>query len=244
MAWTDFKPFSEHFQVKHYVGHAGRRGKWTTTLEGCTGYLSQSEGLFPIDGGLFDYRKLNRDNIPVGVYWIRIHSDKKYYDYIGRSSAGGNYSKMQHGIFGRVADHYRKIIHLPDRGKIGKYIKEKSGLDTREECIERFKSARFDNYEELRNYFTDDSGKSFIKRDIPEPFQKMHEKIQYSLQDIKSIKKFFEENVEFRYHYIQTRSDKDIAKAEGLALREYFYRYGKKYPFLNTRDETRGLDGF
>ena len=44
--WTDLVPFTDHFEIKLYVGHARAKRDWNTTLEGVSGHLSTAEGLW------------------------------------------------------------------------------------------------------------------------------------------------------------------------------------------------------
>ena len=125
--WTEFKPFTDYFEIKHLVGYQGRRGLWKTTLEKKTGHLSQADGLFPVQGGAFDHNI----NVPVGIYFIRIaggenHHRSGFFDYIGLSTPSDKgRSKFQKGIYSRIFEHYGKILGIPQRGDIGNYINAK-----------------------------------------------------------------------------------------------------------------------
>ena len=253
--WTEFAPFSEYFEIDHYVGHSERRGVWQTTLEGTSGYLSKSEGLSPVKGGPFDYSDKTRE-VPIGVYWIRINGGalcshpSGYYDYIGRAAGlgKGKTPRFQQGIFVRIYDHYRKLLQLPERGKIGSYLKQiDKALTNSEQCQRRFSNQNFIDYADLRAFFFDAaSDTNLIQKDIPKPWIEVFSQYERSLRALEDIRSFFSEQVHFRYHHL-TKSPKNmtetIAKWEGLALREYFHRYGN-YPFLNTQNEVRGLEGF
>ena len=74
--WTDLVPFTDHFEIRHYVGHAAAKRDWNTTLEGVSGHLSTAEGLWPVDGGKFDFTDIDVSKIPVGIYFIRIEGEK------------------------------------------------------------------------------------------------------------------------------------------------------------------------
>lgn len=189
-------------------------------------------------------------DIPVGVYWIRVLKDgikkdnNQHFDYIGKSAASGKYATFQRGIFGRVYDHYRKLVHLPARGKIDTYIKLKYPTLTDKERIDHFSGQAFEDYDALRDYFSILEKGSLISTHTPDPWVECYSYAANRLRTYDEIVEFFSTKVLFRFNYITNRSDQEIAKAEGLALREYYYRYGKRYPRLNSRDEAKGLDGF
>ena len=101
--WTDLVPFTDHFEIRHYVGHAAARRDWNTTLEGVSGHLSTAEGLWPVDGGKFDFTDIDVSKIPVGIYFIRIeggesHHPSGFFDYIGLANPQKKGS-FQVGIF-------------------------------------------------------------------------------------------------------------------------------------------------
>ena len=252
MSWTKFEKFDSLFEIKHYVGHPGRKVKWNTTLEGRHGFLSMAHGLSPIKGGIFDYNALDRNKIIRGVYWIRIKGNEKcehpsgHFDYIGMAASSGSYPKFQQGIYGRIFDHYRKIVQLPERSKISAYLEERFPNQSEDSIVENLSTQNFKNYNELRDYFTSPiSNKSMITNDIPDPFVNLHQAFEDQFDTLQNIQNFFSNNVYLRYSpYKASKKEKEIiSKGEGLALREYFHKY-KAYPYLNSRDETSGLVGF
>ena len=252
--WTEFRPFTDYFEVKSYVGFAGRNRKWQTSLEGVKGSLSQSEGLFPLPEGPFDYKTLHEDAIPSGVYWIRVMGDRrckhpsKHFDYIGLAAGQESGTKFQRGIFNRIFDHYRKIVMLPARGKIDKYLAELYPKLAKEQRQQKFIRSKFSDYRDLRAFFVDQAtNESLIERDSPEPWVELFHIFEKELATTADINKFFSRQVRFRYNSFSSGTsaarEQQIGKAEGLALQEYFHRYGD-YPFLNTRSEVRSLDNF
>ena len=158
--WTDLVSFTDHFEIKPYVGHAGAKRDWNTTLEGVSGYLSTAEGLCPVDGGAFDFKDKHISEIPVGIYFIRIQGGEGYhpsgfFDYIGLANPHRvcRPNKFQVGIFQRAYEHYRKIVGIPHRRKIKEYIsKGYPELLEKSDRIEKFKDQNFRNYEELRDF--------------------------------------------------------------------------------------------
>ena len=121
-------------------------------IEGTFGDLSQDHGLAPLPETALDFKTVTAP--PKGVYFIRIHGVEnckhslRFYDYIGLSSAKG--TGQQAGIYGRVADHYRKIVGLHGRGD-KKVIWDPSSRfeENQEDTHEYFKDQKFENYESL-----------------------------------------------------------------------------------------------
>ena len=85
---------------------------------------------------------------------------------------------FQSGIYGRLSDHYRKLVCLPSRDNFGELIiKYQLGIDLsdnkeerekqikkhRPSAIQHLKDQHFKNYDELREYF----GAPYIDKDGP-----------------------------------------------------------------------------
>ena len=252
--WKEWRPFTEYFNINPYVGHPGRPTKWKTTLEGTFGDLSQHHGLAPLPGAAFDFNQVIEP--PKGVYFIRIHGVENckhpsgFYDYIGLSSALG--TSQQAGIYGRVADHYRKIVGLPHRGKL-KYViwdRHRPDLKGNEEAThEYFKDCEFENYESLREFVN--RGAETRGSSGDGNWSALPDEVMNKLTTFASIREFFEKNVRFSYNAytpskksesMQDRVQEEVAKAEGLALAAYIERHRQK-PFLNVRNELASLEG-
>ena len=268
MSWTNWYKFDELFQINHFVGHSGRSGKLKTELEGKFDFLSQAEGLKPAAGGDFDYQKLARNEIPIGIYHIRIDArgfDSKfhYYDYIGKAAGLGSDSKFQLGIFGRVYDHYRKLTSLPSRGNIKKTIKALYGPDWNDdEVIKFFSKQSFRDYEELREFFKPKKKLESSLQSTTVNWDRAFSIFKNDLRTHASIQTFFNERVQLRYlQYSPKRlvvagdgqidekklrsAAEEISKWEGLALCEYQHLQTELHYLINSRDETRsGLSGF
>jgi len=256
--WTDLVPFTDHFQIRQYVGHTLRRRDWQTTLEENSDYLSTAEGLWPVAGGKFDFEDTDVipdvSKIPVGVYFIRIeggenHTKSGFFDYIGMAEPhkDPNPRKFQVGIFQRAYDHYRKIVGIPHRGNIGRLIsKGYPDLHERSERVKKFKDQNFRNYEELREFF-DNCDRDGKIQDIPNQFRNLTEVFRDELKTFEDIKKFFGTKVRFSYNLYSGASGanaaKQIAKAEGLALLAYKNKY-KEIPYLNDANELKSLERF
>ena len=302
MSWTEFRPFTDYIGIKDFTGHPGRKGDWqaklaTLDLE----YFSKAEGCFPQSKGVFDYKRKDNSKEPCditcGIYFIRVNDKSAkgnketpsgYYDYIGLSA---NFKKkdFQSGIYGRLSDHYRKLVCLPSRDNFGELImkyqleidlshlkgkeRDKEIKKHRPSAIQHLKDQHFKNYDELREYF----GASSIDKDGPglfgttEYFHKAFKVLRKSndLNSIEGINEFFKKNVKLAFyehnfsgesHFVfakgKPKSKDDgtnqinghwkkfiefISKGEGVALATYQKEYGK-LPFLNKRDEIKGLD--
>ena len=235
--WTDLVPFTNHFEIRHYVGYAGAKRDWNTTLEGKSGHLSQAEGLWPVVGGKFDFTDIDVSKIPVGIYFIRIEGGEgrhpsRFFDYIGLANPQKK-GKFQVGIFQRAYEHYRKIVGIPHREKIGKYISKGYPELQRSEQVEKFKNQNFKNYEELRKFFNDCDKEGHIK-DIPKNFRDITEKFRDQLTTFESIKEFFATKVGFSYNiYSGANAKTHIENGEGVAILTYKNKYGE-IPYLNS----------
>ncbi len=254
VGWKEWRPFTEYFQINPYVGHPGKPTQWKTTLEGTFGDLSQDHGLAPLPETALDFKTVTA---PLkGVYFIRIHGVENckhpsgFYDYIGLSSAKG--TSQQAGIYGRVADHYRKIVGLPGRGDIKKLIWDRHRPDlrgNREDTHEYFKDQKFENYESLREFFNKGAKTSDSSGDGN--WSALPEEVMNKLTTLVSIREFFQKNVRFSYNAYtpskksgsgNDRVQEEVAKAEGLALAAYIEGHGE-IPFLNVRNELASLEG-
>ena len=235
MSWNKFRPFTDYIDIKTFTGHSGNRRDWKAKLAPLDEehkHFSQAEGCFPVSGGVFDYKRKDNSKEPCkitcGVYFIRV-DDKSakeneetpsgYYDYIGLSA---NFKKntFQSGIFGRLFDHYRKLVCLPSRGNFGELItKYQLGVDLshlnaqqrereirekyKPRAMQHLKKQHFKNYDELRDYF----GASYIGDSIDlygttENFYKVFQecKQRNDLNSFDGINKFFKEKVSLAFY--------------------------------------------
>ena len=123
-----FGPFHRSFWNQALCWACARKAWLEHDPRGSIGHLSTAEGLWPVDGGAFDFKDIHISKIPVGIYFIRIQgrglSPFRLFDYIGLANphSAPSPNKFQVGIFQRAYEHYRKIVGIPHRQKIGKYI--------------------------------------------------------------------------------------------------------------------------
>lgn len=225
MSWNEFRPFTDYIDIKTFTGHSGNNRDWQAKLATLDHkHFSQAEGCFPVSGEAFDYKRKDNSKEPCkitcGVYFIRIDDESAkgnketpsgYYDYIGLSA---NFKKndYQSGIFGRLFDHYRKLVCFPSRGNFEKLI-TKYQLEgdlshlTKEEkkklAIKHLKDRYFRIYDELRDYF----GASHIENDInlygtTEYFHKVFQECRKrnNLNSIDGINEFFTEKVRIAFY--------------------------------------------
>lgn len=253
--WTELKPFDNYCNIKSYVGHEGKTGSrkknWHTTLEKEQGFLSMSEGCSAIDKSILDNYKYKTEDIPQGVYFIRIIGAKglhpsNCFDYIGRSSTDPKKKAaiFQRGIFGRIFDHYRKIVGLPARQSINKYIEQGYPMLIKdEERILKFADQKFNDYEELRQFFKNCSN-TIYEKDTTKRFLKVNNFFKDELKTIRSIKEFFNQGVFLSFNiYSGKEKIPNISKGEGLALQAYKNKFGE-YPFLNEQNEVVAIKDF
>lgn len=244
MSWTEFKPFIDFVDIRPFTGYEGRPGVWKTILEGTkeAKCFSQAEGCWPLSGGEFDFQRTNPDGeyleVTCGVYFIRIKDDSAkanaetpsgYYDYIGLSA---NFKKndFQSGIFGRLFDHYRKLVCLPSRNNFFKLIaKYQLGVDlnnlSKEErdeyyllAVKNLEEQNFQNYDALRKYF----GASHIGKDMDlygttKNFHKVFKECRKNndLNCNKGIKEFFKKNVNIAYYKYNFSGDSKFTLRNG-----------------------------
>jgi hypothetical protein len=256
--WADLAPFTNHFEIRPYVGHAAAKRHWNTTLEGVSGHLSRAEGLWPVDGGAFDFTDIDVSKIPVGIYFIRIkggedHHPSGFFDYIGLANpqTADRPNRFQVGIFQRAYEHYRKIVGIPHRRKIGEYIREGfPDLHERSQRIEKFKDQNFSNYEDLRDFFIKCNKENKV-RDIPEKFRQLTAICSDELKTFESIKEFFATKVSFSYNlYSGVNAKTHIENGEALAILTYKNKYGEipylngTQPYLNDANLLESIEGF
>ena len=248
MSWNKFRPFTDYIEIKPFTGHSGNAREWQAKLAPSDLiHFSQAEGCFPVSGEVFDYKRKDDSKEPCkitcGVYFIRVDDESArnnketpsgYYDYIGLSS---NFKKndFQSGIFGRLFDHYRKLVCLPSRGNFGELItKYHLGIDLshlsneqkkneikekyKTRAIQHLKDQHFKNYDELRDYF----GASHIGENLDlygttENFHKVFQecKERNDLNSIEGINKFFKEKVRLAFYKHNFSGNSKFLLADG-----------------------------
>lgn len=249
--WSELKSFGDYCKINSYVDESKKgNGKWRITLEKRTGLLSMSSGLDPLKESVLNNYKYNIKDIPQGVYFIRIIGanklhPSKFFDYIGRASVNANKTAniAQRGIFGRLVDHYRKIIGLPSRGKLDKYmISRYQGLSKKERLL-KLAEQEFNDYEELRQFLKQCSNVIYEK-DTTKKFLNVTNLFKDELNNLDSIKNFFNQKVFLSFNiYAGEDNISQISKGEGLALQEYKNRF-KDYPYLNEQNEVLAIKTF
>ncbi|MDB9934633.1 hypothetical protein OAD53_02880 [Gammaproteobacteria bacterium] len=278
---TKFKAFTDYIEIKNFTGHEGRQGVFQTKLNSSElDYFSQAEGCFPVNNQLLDYQREEHPEITCGIYMIRIEDESAekgktktesgFYDYIGLT-ANDRQRDFQSGIFGRLFNHYRKLVCLPSRGNFAKLIKKYHlGIDLSEErredkekknenrnkAIQHLKDQKFSDLADLRKYFQSphlSSGAKIVEycEDLNPKFINVFQQCRKSndLDTIEGINKFFSTKVQVSFipvdrgNTTEQKFREKIAKGEGVALASYKARYGE-FPFLNTRDEVGDFDTF
>ena len=171
MTWSKFYNFEEILISNPYVNPHGKIKNWSTNLEGKHGRLAKAHGCTLNPEGKLD-------NDACGLYMIRIKgagTKSGFYDYIGMATDYKAAALIQRGIFGRLTDHYRKIICLPHRGDIAKSIQkalpDKQDIHIHDDDVNKSNAEKFfcdqifNDYEHLRNFFKNPE----YERDKTEP---------------------------------------------------------------------------
>ncbi len=66
--WTTLPPFTDHIEIKSYVGNTKKGRDWRASLEGKFGYFSTADGCWPVSKGLLDWEE---KKAPVcGLYFL------------------------------------------------------------------------------------------------------------------------------------------------------------------------------
>tara|TARA_B100000035_G_scaffold149693_1_gene127564 strand:+ start:2649 stop:3485 length:837 start_codon:yes stop_codon:yes gene_type:complete len=271
MSWTKFKPFTDFIDIQRYTGYEGRPGEWMTRLErDDLEHFSQAEGVKPKSQSLLDWCSNNVS--PCGLYFIRVKDESAvkltksgFYDYIGMASGEQSGAAFQRGIFGRLFDHYRKLVNLPERGKFNTLIqKYQLGIEDSDHqrenkpvAIKLLKDQHFYNIEQLRIFFasphlkSNEDGKprlaaSWTEYGTTEYFLHVFKQCRESnnLDTLAGIQNFFRDKVELSFFIVNGRGPRftqKVAKGEGLALATYIQEYGET-PYLNKSDEVQGFN--
>ena len=248
--WSELNSFGDYCSINNYVDeNRSGNGKWRMTLEKKTGLLSKSDGCKPLNDSVLNNHKYKIKDIPQGVYFIRIIGANKlhpsnFIDYIGRATVkkDSKANILQRGIFGRVADHYRKIVGLPSRSEIDNYIKSRYQGLSEKERVSKLASQEFNDYEELRKFLKKCSN-DIYKKDTTKKFLKVTNFFEDELKTLVSIKNFFNQKVFLSFNLYSGKDISQISKGEGLALQEYKNKFGE-YPYLNEQNEVVAIETF
>ena len=123
MSWTKFYGFNEVLEMEPFADKKGRATDWMCSFHGKMVKFQTRDGCVLKDDGKLDTHDC-------GIYWLRVIQTCKthssgYWDYIGLSDNRES-NKYQRGIYGRLADHIRKIQYIPQRATIGKRLYTKT----------------------------------------------------------------------------------------------------------------------
>ena len=263
MKWTKFYNFNEVLDIKPFAHKDGRATGWKCKFNGL-------EAKFATRDGCQLKQNNHLDNDDCGIYWLRANEicedhPSKVWDYIGLSNSR-TAAKYQRGIYGRLADHIRKIQHIPERPlfsvrmfqrdnpdfrirrpeEIIKMLKETSGKKNKnitlyEEYVEELGDANFENCQEFRDLFADKDGKDYICSTAP--FRDLFNSHKSLLKTFADIEKYLHENIKLRFFIIpkMKRESLYIELAEAISHQEYKQKFEGHIPKLCSDDESLKL---
>ena len=260
MSWTKFYDFNEVMQIMPFASDEGKAYEWKCSFNGVMSKFQTRDGCsLKQDGKL--------DSHYCGIYWIRVKQACKAHpsgtwDYIGLSDNRDS-GEYQRGIFGRLADHIRKIQYLPHRSKFGYrlYNKEyddgksdnkirkekllrtgrgrKGSTPLRNKYLSEFQRSDFSNCQVFRDHFRTKDGRDLIVKDCGHEFAEFFSLNKGELETFSDIKTFMETKIQIKFFVIpkMTKDKLYIEIAEAMCLDAYKKKYGL-LPKLNMKDET------
>ncbi len=260
MNWTRFYNFNELLIIEPFAHKEGNSIDWKCRFNGEMLRFQKRDGcLLKQDG------KLHNDDC--GIYWIRVNKlcrdhPSKVWEYIGLSDnrTGAPY---QRGIYGRLADHIRKIQYIPHRSKFAhKMFKKENGFkksdsqitrekllinqgastELRNRYVAEFQDCDFQNCQEFRDFFKKEDI-DLIKEDCGEEFAAFFNFNKEHLKEFSDIRNYLESNVQIRFFVIpkMTNQKKYIEIAESICHDAYKKLNQGCLPKLNDRDESQKL---
>ena len=259
MSWTKFYDFNEVLEIKPFADEKGRATSWMCSFNGKMVKFQTRDGCVLKDKGKLDTHDC-------GIYWLRVNQTCKthssgYWDYIGLSDNRDS-EKYQRGIYGRLADHIRKIQYIPHRSKFKYRLYNKDHDDGKsdwkikkeklitpaieEKYLSRFKDKDFKDCQDFRDYFLTNNGEDLIEKDCSHEYAKLFSFNKKHLKTFDEIKKFMETNIQIRFFVIPKMSQDKPEKlyieiAEALCFDAYKKKNNGEIPRLNDRDESKKL---
>ena len=263
MSWTKFYDFNEVLEIKPFADKNGRARDWKCKF-------GEEMLKFQTRDGCFLKQKGPLKTHDCGIYWLRVnqtcdaHPSGKW-EYIGLSKNRSG-SEYQRGIFGRLADHVRKIQYIPHRSKFGhrmykkehgfgysdKQITDKNLLragpknqtstELRNKYVAEFQDSTFQDCQEFRDFFMKDDI-DLIKEDCGEEFAEFFNFNKDKLRVFDDICDFIESNIQIRFFVMPKMSNdkKYIEVAEAICLDAYKKKHRGSLPKLNIDDESKKL---
>lgn len=262
MSWTKFYDFNEVLEIEPFADKNGGARDWKCKFAGEMLKFQTRDGCFRKQDGPLDTHDC-------GIYWLRAnqtcdaHPSGKW-EYIGlcKNRSGSEY---QRGIFGRLADHVRKIQYIPHRSKFGHRMYKKehgfgytdqqitdnnflragpnnTSTELRNKYVAEFQDSTFQDCQEFRDFFMKDDI-DLIKEDCGEEFAEFFSFNKGELETFSDIKTFMETKVQIRFFVIpkMTKDKLYIEIAEALCLDAYKKKHAGSLPKLNIEDETSKL---
>lgn len=263
MSWTKFYDFNEVLEIKNFADKKGRARDWKCKFNGKMLKFQTRDGCSLKQDG-----PLNTHDC--GIYWLRVKQTchghpSGFWEYIGLSKNRSG-SAYQRGIFGRLADHIRKIQYLPHRSKFGHRMykkengfvlsdkqitdnnllragpKNKTSTELRNRYVAEFQDCDFLDCQKFRDFFMKNDI-DLIKEDCGEEFAEFFNFNKDKLRKFDDICKFIESNIQIRFFVIpkMLNDKKYIEVAEAICLDAYKKKHKGLLPKLNISDESNKL---
>ncbi len=264
MSWTKFYDFKEVLEIKHFAHEDGRARDWKCKFNGKMLKFQRRDGCFLKQNGPLDTHDC-------GIYWLRVEQTchghpSGLWEYIGLSKNRSG-SEYQRGIFGRLADHIRKIQYLPHRSKFGyrlynkeyddgksdkqiqneRLLRTEKRLSTplRNRYLNEFHGNDFPNCQAFRDHFRTKDGRDLIVKDCGSEFAEFFNINKGELQTFSDIKTFMETKIQIKFFVIpKMTKGKDklyIEIAEAMCLDAYKKNHEGFLPKLNITNEPKKL---
>ena len=264
MSWTKFYDFNEVLEIKPFADKKGLARDWKCKFDGEMLKFQTRDGCFLKQDGPLDTHDC-------GIYWLRVKQTcdghpSGLWEYIGLSKNRSG-SEYQRGIFGRLADHIRKIQYLPHRSKFGyrlynkEYDDGKSDEKIREEKLLRTGSGRkgstplrnkylsefqrndFSNCQVFRDHFRTKGGRDLIVKDCGHEFAEFFSFNKGELETFSDIETFMKTKIQIKFFVIpkMTKDKLYIEIAEAICLDAYKKKHKGLLPKLNIENEPKKL---
>jgi len=200
--WSEWYSFEELYTFNGLIERGGT-GKFIVTLENIKGCLAQANGFKQKEGTPISIPRTgpaDRGTIPCGVYMLRIGGNfpegnekprSGYYDYIGLAKGIMN-DGTQRGFQERMFAHFRKLIHVPDRGDVKKALIAVCGNKDENHHMKLLEGPHR-NYDEFRDVFQGNYRNE-------EAFVTFFENNKEHFSSTQDIHDFFKKNVRIRFN--------------------------------------------
>jgi len=249
--WSKWYKFSDIFEYYGPINEDRQinKTKKIFSYDGKRGHLHEDDGFRLRSKEKFSYRNIPLkvslkdkpcpidDSVIWGCYWLKIESNnpKLDYNYIGQCT------EKNDGLRKRLTSHFREICDLPSDPN-GKQIVV-ADMNPAEKTVQPIKVAGGEVMIDIKWENNDIRGINKQRELFKDASQKIRDVWEGYISDPKES--FFEKCVSLKFIEVDKEkklAKKDVHRIEGMALAAYYNKFSY-YPNLNSRDETKGLDG-